>query len=474
MTDQNKGPGLHNLLEMHAKSIPDKPVIIGMERTVTYSQFFQRSQALAKSLYDLGLRPGDQAAAMTYNTPENTEFSHAVSALQAGPVNVGYKMKPPEIEYIVGNSDSRILVFDHEFADLILPYKEKYTNILPNGFISFGGPCPEGALDFETLISDPPDIDLEKLPPAEEPGSAMVYTSGTTGKPKGAARKLELSNREGLLAYFMASIQAFNLKSDEVHIVCCPIYHSAATYFIGINMLLRGTLIYMRKFDAEKFLELIAEHKVTSSFLVPTMITRLLDLPEEVTDKYDLSSLRTILCSAAPLFPDQKLKFLDRFGDILYEFYGSTETGCNMVISPSEIRERPTSVGKALTTNELKIYDDDGNEVPDGQSGVLYMHNTLVMDGYYKNDKATQESYRGKYYTAGDVAVRDEAVYYNIVDRIKDMIIRGGVNIYPAEVEEVLLSMTDIIDAAVVGKKDREFGEIVAAFIVLKNNTTIS
>ncbi len=379
MTDQSNVPTILNLLKRYVNSTPDKPIIISTERTVTYSQFVIRSRELAKNLYDLGLRPGDQVAVMTYNMPENTEVFIATSALQAGVVNVGYKMKPPEIEYIVNNSDSRILVFYHEFADRILPYKEKYTKILPNGFISFGGPCPEGVLDFETLISNPPDIDLKNLPPAEKTGSTMIYTSGTTGKPKSAARKFDSFNKD-VIEYILASIQAFNLKPNEVHIVCCPLYHSAATYFVTVTMMLGGTLIYMQKFDPEMFLELVSTHKATSSFIVPTMVTRLLNLPEEVTNKYDLSSLRTVLCAAAPLFPDQKLKFLDRFGDCLYEFYGSTETGPNTGITPLEIRERPSSVGKAFANNELKIYDDEGNEVPEGQRGVLYMYNAFMTE----------------------------------------------------------------------------------------------
>jgi fatty-acyl-CoA synthase len=241
-----------------------------------------------------------------------------------------------------------------------------------------------------------------------------------------------------------------------------------------ITFILGGTSVFMPRFEPEPFLELVARHKVTSTHLVPTMVTRLLQVPEAVTNALDLSSLRSIICGAAPLFPEYKLAFLNRFGDCLYEYYGATETGVNTFISPKEMRERPSSVGKAFADNDLKIYDPSGNEVPDGERGILYMHNALLIEGYYKNPKATVETFRGKYMTVGDVAVRDQDGYYYIVDRVKDMIIRGGVNIYPAEVEEVLTGMPGIADAAVLGKPDPEFGESVAAFIVRQVGVDLS
>jgi fatty-acyl-CoA synthase len=241
-----------------------------------------------------------------------------------------------------------------------------------------------------------------------------------------------------------------------------------------VNFILGGTSLYQPRFDAIRFLELVDQHKVTSVHLVPTMVTRLLQVPGEVIAGLDLSSLRTVICGAAPLFPEYKLAFLDRFGDCLYEYYGATETGVNTLITPQEIRERPSSVGRAFADNDLKIFDEEGKEVPDGERGILYMHNAVLMEGYYKNPKATVETYRGKYMTVGDVAVRDADGYIYIVDRVKDMIIRGGVNIYPAEIEEVLTGMPGVADAAVVGQPDRELGESSAAFVVLAEGMAIT
>jgi acyl-CoA synthetase (AMP-forming)/AMP-acid ligase II len=379
---------------------------------------------------------------------------------------VGYRMKPREIQYIVDNSDSRVLIFWHEFGDRILPYKENYTKILPGGFVSYGGPVAEGAMDLEALFRDASDMDLDALPPAEEPGSSMIYTSGTTGRPKGAARKTDFIGKPGVLDFMFSTIATLKMDPNEVHLVCCPLYHSAPTLFNMISFLLGGTSALQPRFDPVEFLEWVDRHGVTSTHLVPTMVRRLLDVPTAVTDKLNLSSLRTVICGAAPLFPEHKLAFLDRYGDCLYEYYGSTEAGMNTLITPQEIRERPASVGKQFTGNELILFDEMGNEVPDGERGILYIYNGIMMDGYYKNEQATEEARRNKFITVGDVAIRDEEGYYFIVDRIKDMIIRGGVNIYPAEIEEVLVSMPGIADAAVVGTADPEFGEAVAAFVV--------
>jgi fatty-acyl-CoA synthase len=463
-----------NFLEIHAGNHPDKIAIIGLERSFTYGELRKRARALAKNLFNLGIRPGDQISLMAYNQPEYAEVSSSLSYLEVGLVKVGYLMQPPEIEYIVENSDSKLLIFWHEFADRIIPYKHKYKKVLSKGFISFGGTSVKGTENLESLFENLPEMDLDGLPPAEKAGNEMIYTSGTTGRPKGAARSTDFINRPGVMDYLFTTISFLKMDPNEVHLVCCPLYHSAPSYFSTVTFLLGGTLVYQPHFDPEQFLKLVDEYKVTSTHLVPTMVTRLLKVPQEFTDSLDLSSMRSAICGAAPLFPEYKLAFLDRYGPSLYEYYGATETGLNTFISPEEIRQRPSSVGKAFADNELKIIDVFGNDLPDDERGVLYAYNAIMMDGYYKNEKATQEAYQDKYLTAGDVAIRDKDGYIYIVDRIKDMIIRGGVNIYPAEIEEVLNTMPAIMDAAVVGKQDKELGETVAAFLVREKDSKIS
>jgi len=406
-----------NFLEIHAGNHPDKTAVIGLECSFTYGELRKRARTLAKNLFKLGVRPGDQIALMSYNLPECAEVAHSLVYLEVGLVSVGYLMQPPEIEYIVDNSDSRLLVFWHEFADRILPFKDKYDKVLPGGFISFGGPAGEGAVEFESLFDDSMEMDLDGLPPAEEAGNAMIYTSGTTGRPKGAARSTDFVNRPGVMDYLFTTISFLKMDPDEVHLVCCPLYHSAPSYFANVTWILGGTLVYQPRFDPEQFLELVEKYKVTSTHLVPTMVTRLLNLDKDLTVNRDFTSMRAAVCGAAPLFPEYKLAFLDRYGPCMHEYYGSTETGINTFISPEEMRQRPSSVGKAFADNDLKVLDAFGEELSAGERGVLYVYNAIMMDGYYKNEKATQEAYMDKYLTAGDVAIRDEDGYVYIVDR---------------------------------------------------------
>jgi fatty-acyl-CoA synthase len=473
MTDKT-APQPPNWLAMHAASHPDRPAAISKDRTLTWGQLYERSRALARRLYDQGLRPGDQAALMTYNRPEVLEVSTAFGWLEVGMIMVGYRMKAPEIEYVVDNSDSRCLFFYNEFADRILPHRENYTKLLPEGLISIGATSLEGAQDYEEMFQDTPEVDLENLPPTEKQSQSMIYTSGTTGKPKGAARKSGFNERPGVMQYLFDTVKALSFDNDEVHLVCCPLYHSAPSFFGSITFMAGGTQVLQDRWNPEEFLELVDRHRVTSTHVVPTQLASLLRVPEEFTRKLDLSSMRSLICGAAPLFPDIKLAILDRFGPVLHEYYGATETGVNTLTSPAEIRERPASVGKAFSNNEIVILDDAGNEVPDGERGVLYAYNSILMDGYYKNDGATRDTHHGRFMTVGDVAIRDDEGYIYIVDRVKDMIIRGGVNIYPAEVEEVLTQMPEIRDAAVVGRPDQDWGETVAAFVVREPESTVS
>jgi acyl-CoA synthetase (AMP-forming)/AMP-acid ligase II len=472
--EQTGKPDTPDFFANHVANHPDRPYVISPDRALTYGELAERASTLAKSLYGLGLRPGDRAALMTYNFPEYSEVSFALNLLGVGLVMIGYRLKPPEIEYIVENSDARLLVFYHEFADRIMPYRTHYKKVLPGGLITFGNPSADGPQNLEALFADPPDVDLGNLPAPENPATGMIYTSGTTGRPKGAARGGDATERAGTMEYLSGLLGLIKFTAEEVHLVCCPLYHSAPLFFNMITTMLGGTRVMQSRFDPEQFLELVARHRVTSTHLVPTMVIRLLQVPESFTDKLDLTSLRTVICGAAPLFPEHKLAFLDRFGPILYEYYGSTETGINAFITSEEMRTRPASVGKALPYNDLMIVDKNGNEVPDGERGVLYIHCPILMDGYHKNEAATAETYLGKHMTVGDVAVRDEEGYIYIVDRVKDMIIRGGVNIYPAEIEEVISAMGDVIDVAVVGKPDTEFGESVVAFIVPAKGVVLS
>ncbi|MDY6933958.1 MAG: AMP-binding protein [Spirochaetota bacterium] len=447
---------------------PDKPAVIYRDQYLTWSKLYERSHALAQALYGIGLRPGDRAAVMIYNLPEYWEIYVALIILGVGFIPVGYKSKAPEIEYIVNNSESRCFLFHSDFARRILTHRVRYKELFQEGFICIGDTSLKGATSYNAIIDHHPTVDLSLLP--KQTGETMIYTSGTTGKPKGASR----SNIESMGEMLKTYIEAFNLTPDEIHLASCPLYHSAPLCFAGASFLLGGTLILMSRFKPKEFLKNIERHRVTSAFVVPIILNSLLKLSEKEIRETDLSSLRALVCGGATLSPKIKFDILDKIGPVLYEFYGSTETGINTIITPEEIRDRPNSVGKAMPFNELVILDKDGNKVLNGKRGELYIYNPFLIDGYYKNEQATQDCFRGKHITVGDIAIRDEDGYYYIVDRKKDMIIRGGVNIYPAEIEEVLNGMPGISDVAVIGLPNLDWGETVAAIVVCENDTKIT
>jgi acyl-CoA synthetase (AMP-forming)/AMP-acid ligase II len=264
-------------------------------------------------------------------------------------------------------------------------------------------------------------------------------------------------------------------EPGHIHLVAGPLYHSAPIGFALYSQLFGATLIVVRKFDPERALALIARHRCTSTFMAPTLLKRIVDLPAEVRRRWDVSSMRVIVVAGAPCPTKVKEDVLRAFGPVLYEFYGSTELGINTVLRPEDVLRKPNSCGRAAPGVELAILDDTGQPVTPGTPGALYVRRTAgVFDGYYKNPAATRETARGKWLTVGDVAWMDADGFVYICDRQRDMIISGGVNIYPAEIEDVLHRHPAILDVAVFGVPDEEWGERVHAAVQLRPGRALS
>jgi acyl-CoA synthetase (AMP-forming)/AMP-acid ligase II len=301
-------------------------------------------------------------------------------------------------------------------------------------------------------------------------GGSMLSTAGTTGKPKGARRS------GGDPSAALPRLAALNcVAPDDVHLVAGPLYHSAPGGFAAYAHALGQTVVVMRKFDAEDALRTIERHRCTTTFMAPTLLKRIVDLPSSVRQRYDVSSMRSIVVAAAPCPMRVKEAVLTYFGPVLYEFYGSTELGINTVLAPADMLRKPGSCGRAAPGVELAVLDDAGQPVAVGQPGELFVRRYEgVFEAYYKNEAATLDTARGEWLSVGDVAWRDDEGFVYICDRKRDMIISGGVNIYPAEIEDVLHRHPAVEDAAVFGVPDPEWGERVHAALQLRAGATLT
>jgi long-chain acyl-CoA synthetase len=447
----------------NAKSYPSKAAVVFEGERYTWAEWNTRINQLAHALRALGLGRGDKLAVMLHNCHQFLEVTQAAAKIGVVTVPLNYRLRGREIEYIVNNSDARALICGAEFTPEVTSIMPALPGVVGGGYVAVGGRDGDGFTDYERLLAGQPTTEPDEQAP---PGlNSMIYTSGTTGRPKGVYRPGGIDPQA-----ILAIVQGFGLQmGDEVHVVPAPLYHSAPTLGSALTIVLGGTLVIMAKFDPEEFLALIDREKVTSSIVVPTIIKRVLALPDEVKRRYDVSSLRSLIVGAAPFPLETKRAAIDYFGDCIYEYYGSTDAGLNTILPPSEQRTRPSSCGKTVPGNEIAILDDDGQTLPPRAVGNIYITNPLVRTmQYYKDPEKTKSAFRGDYMTVGDMGYLDEDGYLYIVDRKTDMVISGGVNIYPAEIEEVIHEHPAVLDVAVIGVPNEDWGEELKAVVQLK------
>jgi fatty-acyl-CoA synthase len=301
-------------------------------------------------------------------------------------------------------------------------------------------------------------------------GGVIVYTSGTTGKPKGANRAWRSIGFESVADMILR----VGMRADDRHLVACPLYHSGAPAFAAIMLSLGATLVVQDHFDPESALEIIQRERVTCTLVVPTMLIRICALPERTLAKYDTSSLRWVMSAAAPLATDTARRFMARFGPILWNFYGATETGLVTLAGPRDHLARPGTVGRTLRGNEIRLLDDAGRDVPPGHVGELHTRNLTLFSGYHGNEAATRAAQREGFFSVGDMARIDADGYCYLESRKHDMVISGGVNIYPREIEDHLATHPAILEAAVIGVPDPEWGETLRAFVVPRDGAELT
>jgi fatty-acyl-CoA synthase len=453
------------VIRLHALSAPDRPAIITPDIRLSYGEMDRRVIRLAHGLHRLGVSPGDRVGLLLDNGHEFIEASFALSYLGATAVQIGYRLKAKEVAYILSHSGARALLF-HEAHEEVARAAVAEVGAAPPICIVAGARRP-GLLSYEELTQSGPS-DEPPFPKDGGYGSQMLYTSGTTGKSKGARRDL----KETSLLPVIAMLSEMPIGRDDRHLCVCPLYHAAAPAFCNMVFALGGCVIIPRHFVAEEIPGWIARERVTSSVMVPTMLNRLLTLPREALG--DTSSLRWIMSVAAPLPTDLARRVEDRLGPVLFNMYGSTETGVVTLARPGEHTARPGTIGRRIFGNDIRLLDESGREVPVGQVGELYVKNRTLVVGYHKDPQATDKAMRDGYFTVGDMGYRDADGFYYLADRKSDMVISAGVNIYPLEIEQRLHEHPDVADCAVLGVPDAEWGEALVAFISLNDGVSPS
>jgi fatty-acyl-CoA synthase len=465
------GRGPQRLLELHARNTPGHlalcsdgadPLRLG------YRALHERVVALSWGLWGLGVRPGDRVAMMLHNGAAPIEVAAALGWLGASGVLVGWRLKPREVGYLLADSGARALVFEAReravIEEALVEARQRGGRLDEAACVEVGGDPGSGRFVAYAHLLEERDHDGPPRPAGGGSGGLLTYTSGTTGPPKGASRDFAAMGL-GPVLNFIADLP---LDCDERHLLVCPLYHSSGAFFSQLVLGLGGTLFIHDHFDAAAVLDAIAGEGITSVALVPTMLRRLLALGPAALAARDLSSLRWVISVAAPL-PTALADRAERaLGPILYNFYAATETGVVTVARPGEHTARPGTIGRAVIGADIRLLDGRGAEVPVGEVGEIYVRSAMLIGGYHGRPEATAAARQGGYFSVGDLGRVDADGYYYLVDRKSDVVISGGVNIYPYEIEQRLHEHPAVADCAVVGYPDEEWGESLAAFVVLR------
>ena len=457
---------LGEMLVVNAKRHPERLALKDASRSFTYVQCNERVNRLSSLFVSWGLQRGDRVAVLLENCLEIIELYLAAAKTGVVIVPVNYMLVGPEVRYVADNSDARAFFVQQEFVPLVDGIKGQLAKIPDNRYVQVEGEAGPGYWDYEALLADGAP---------EEPGLAvapgdtwiMLYTSGTTGVPKGVVR-----SHESYAAFYLINAVDFRFDGREVCLNVMPLFHVNSTFFT-LNVLYMGGTIFVqpaRRFDPVKLFETIQEEKITFISLVPTHYHLILNVPLAVREKYDLSSIRKLLCSSAPVRREVKLAIMECFPGVrLYEGYGSTEAGIVTVLKPEEQLEKLGSIGRESTgTALIRLLDEEGRAVPRGEVGELYSRSPMLMDEYYKMPEKTAASFRDGYFTAGDMAYEDEEGYFYLVDRKDNMIITGGEKVFPGEVEKLVCSHPGVFDAAVIGCCSDKWGEVVTAVVICR------
>ena len=438
---------------------PGAIAVIEGHRSQTYAELDDRSNRVANVLLAGGLEPGDHVGFLSGNRLEYCEVAAGIAKAGMVMIPLNPKSPSPEIDFIFDHSDAKALILDDSLAAGAAVAIESHE---PKIVLSMGG--VQVGRSYEDALTEAANVD-PRIPVEEITPFAIAYTSGTTGNPKGVV----ISHRSRTLTFYATALE-WGLGPGRRTIAVAPMYHGAGFAFAYAAVHTGGTVSMLRAFDPEAFLSMVERDRPHTVFLVPTHAAIVRSLGEDAISAFDTSSLEVIYFDAAPL-PQSLKEWVHRmFPDIgLHELYGSTEAAIVTNLRPRDIMRKERCVGPAWFMTEVRVVDEDGNYVRPGEIGELFSRSPYLMNGYYKNQAATAESTTPDgFFSAGDLAMVDEDNYYYIVDRKKDLIISGGANVYPRDVEEVLLRHPSVLDVAVIGLASERWGEQVTAVVVTR------
>jgi acyl-CoA synthetase (AMP-forming)/AMP-acid ligase II len=456
------------LLTKSARTFPNNLAIVHGSRRFTYAQFNARANRLANALCKLGVEQGDNVALLQYNYPEMLESMFACFKAGCGAVPINWRLHPKEFAFIIDHSEAKAVILSPEFNESIVDIRGRIKKA--QHLITLAGAEGE-RLDYESIVS----AESEEFADAEVQDDVLAwlfYTSGTTGMPKGAM--LSHRNLLAMTMNFYADICP-GFGPDDVVLHAAPLSHGSGLYALpNIGKAAANIILESQSFDPDLIFKAIQDYRVTNMFAAPTMIKLMVESP--AVDRYDHSSLKALNYGGAPMLAEDQKEAMTKLGPCLVQLYGQGESPMTITYLPhrdhvldgtQEQMKRLSSAGFPRTDVEVKIFDPDDRELAPGEAGEIVTRSDLVMKGYWRNPEATAEMLKNGWLHTGDVGYMDECGYLFIMDRSKDMIISGGENIYPREIEEVLIRHPAVREVAVVGVPDPQWGEAVKAVVSL-------
>ncbi|WP_077211643.1 class I adenylate-forming enzyme family protein [Bacillus dakarensis] len=441
----------------------DKIAIIDEESQITWQQLNTRVNKLANRLLRLGIKKDDKVAILLYSRIEYVEILYALGKIGAVAVNLNYNYTPRELEYTLNFSDVvKIFVSKDFISNLMTAIKD--IERINNQDIILLDDGDRAIHQYEKLItdsvSDEPDVEVLESDPFY-----IAFTGGTTGPPKAAV----IRHRNIFQSHFGMSVD-YKINDKDIYLSSGPFYHGLSFVFGLATLQFGGTLVMLKKFDAEKVLQMIQKHKVTFSAMVPTMYNMIINTPGK--EKYNISSIRLIISAGSPLLSNTKNAIIEFFKNAeICEQFSATEGGPYTILKHQDIMRKHRCCGEPAFGVEIKLLDDKGNEVPAGEIGEFYKKGNITGGEYYKNSKATADLKKGDWVRSGDMGYKDEEGYFYVVDRKKDMIISGGVNIFPSEIEDIIQNHSKVKEVAVIGVPDEHWGESIKAIVVKKDES---